>query len=800
MNKLQANSCQENILVVDDTTANLDILRRMLSNNGYRVRPATNGHLALQAIKSFKPDLILLDILMPEINGYEVCTRLKADPTTEDIPIIFISALTEVFDKVKAFEMGAIDYIPKPFQQQEVLARVENVLRIQRLSKQLVEKNLQLSEEIEHRKIAQESLQQTQVQLAQYANFIEQKNHQLEQTLEDLKVAQEELQVQNEQLANSWMLIQREQQRYQNLFELAPDGYVVTNTFGVIQEANQATAALLNQQQRFLIGQLLISFIPELERAAFHIKLEELGKCPHPAKQWELNLQPKQGEIFPAAITIGTISDEQGKIYGFRWLIRDIRDRKQMQRLDILHKVALEMVAQGYPLQEILQEVTHQIAQLLPNIYASIVLFDKDGQQSHVFVNPKLSPSFVLAMTPVKIAQKAKSGRETAAFLDKRVIVEDVTIDPLWGEFKQLALAHGLSAYWSEPILSGKDQLLGTFELYFAAAPLPNPGELTIIESLARLISLILERKYLEAEKLKKTQELEEAYSELKRTQARLIQSEKMSSLARMVAGIAHEINNPVSFIHGNIHHTKSYFEDLLKLIELYQQTYLHPTPEIEAFISEIDLNFLREDYAKLLSSMKVGTQRIADIVIALRKFSRLDEQELKCVDIHESIDSTLLILEHRFREEEDCPEIEVIKNYGQLPKLKCYVSQLNQVFLHILNNAIDALQNKSSPRRIMITTEIGDDQCTIVRDKQHTTSCIVIKIADNGHGMSEETKHRIFDPFFTTKPVGQGTGLGLAISHQIVVEKHQGQIRCISEVGQQTEMILELPVKMGNG
>jgi signal transduction histidine kinase len=412
-------------------------------------------------------------------------------------------------------------------------------------------------------------------------------------------------------------------------------------------------------------------------------------------------------------------------------------------------------------------------------------------------------------MTPQKIAQNANSCRETADFLGKRLIVKDITTDPLWTEFKQLVLSHGLTAYWSEPILSGKGQFFGTFELYFRDARAPNSGELTIIESLARLTSLILERKHLEVAKLKNTKELEYAYYELKRTQARLIQSEKISSLGRMVAGIAHEINNPLSFIHGNLNHAKNYFEDLMELVKLYQQTYPYPTPEIEALISEIDLDFMVGDWSKLLSSMRVGTQRIADIVVSLKNFSRLDEQELKTVDIHEGIDSTLLILQHRLRSEGDCasasakgdhPEIEVIKNYGQLPKFKCYVSQLNQVFLHILNNSIDALQNKSYPRRITISTEVSNEYCSIVRDKkQHTTSCIVIKIADNGHGMSEETQQRIFDPFFTTKPVGSGTGLGLAISHQIVVEKHRGQIRCISELGQKTEMIVELPLIMSN-
>lgn len=496
---------------------------------------------------------------------------------------------------------------------------------------------------------------------------------------------------------------------------------------------------------------------------------------------------------------------------------QDITARKQRELLEKIQKLALEMVAQGYSLQEILHVLTQKLERLLTQIYAAIVLCDEDGQKSQVFASHKLSPSFVLAKDSKKFSRNSASG-ETAAYFGKRVIVEDIATDPLCANFKQLALSHGLAACWYEPILSEKGQVLGTFELYFTKARLsaaqhqqrlsPNSGELKIIESLARLISLIIERKHLEAAERQKTQELEQAYSELKRTQSRLIQTEKMSSLGQLVAGIAHEINNPVSFIHGNINHAKNYFQDLMGLVQLYQQTYPHPTPEIETLLSDIELDFIEEDWSKLMTSMRVGTQRIADIVVSLRNFSRLDEKELKSVDIHEGIDSTLLILQHRLRAEGDRPEIEVIKDYGQLPKFNCYASQLNQVFLHLLNNAIDVLKSKSSPRMITISTDVVNIQHSIVSDnkqqitnnQQLTTSYIVIKIADNGHGMSEETQQQIFEPFFTTKPVGSGTGLGLAISHQIVVEKHHGRISCLSTLNQGTEMIVELPLIMGNG
>jgi PAS domain S-box-containing protein len=297
-----------------------------------------------------------------------------------------------------------------------------------------------------------------------------------------------------------------------------------------------------------------------------------------------------------------------------------------------------------------------------------------------------------------------------------------------------------------------------------------------------------------------KSQTVELTLRELKHTQSQLIQAEKMSSLGQMVAGIAHEINNPVSFIYGNLTPARHYFQDLLSLIELYQQTYPHPTLQIQQLTSEIELDFLAKDWQKLIDSMQMGAERIREIVRSLRNFSRLDEKELKPVDINEGIDNTLLILQHRLRADGIRPQIQLIKDYGQLSLATCYASQLNQVFMNLLNNAIDALENQPTPRVITIRTRVvsGSEQRT-TDNGQRITDFIVIRIADNGSGMNQAVRKKIFDPFFTTKPVGSGTGLGLSISYEIVVKKHKGNISCISAPGEGTEFIVEIPVRQTN-
>ncbi|WP_139240757.1 ATP-binding protein [Geitlerinema sp. PCC 9228] len=301
------------------------------------------------------------------------------------------------------------------------------------------------------------------------------------------------------------------------------------------------------------------------------------------------------------------------------------------------------------------------------------------------------------------------------------------------------------------------------------------------------------------------TSELQKTLHELQRTEAQLIQSEKMSSLGQLVAGIAHEINNPINAIYGNLPYLEDYIQSLLALLNAYQQEYPDPTEAIQEKIHQVDLTFVLEDLPNLLDSMKAGSERIWDIVQSLRTFSRHDEAELKLFDIHAGLDSTLSILQHRLEATSDRPAIQVEKQYGDLPKVECYGKQLNQVFMHVINNAIDVLQERDAkrqpqeiqedPSRITITTryqkaEAHENGFLAGRDR------IFIEIDDNGPGIPKSLQSKLFDPFFTTKPVGKGTGLGLAVSYQIVCEKHGGDLRCISASDRGTKFIIELPIR----
>lgn len=362
---------------------------------------------------------------------------------------------------------------------------------------------------------------------------------------------------------------------------------------------------------------------------------------------------------------------------------------------------------------------------------------------------------------------------------------------------------------------------IGVVHCSHFAGPRPwDEDEIDLLQAVAANLAIAIDQAELYKQSRlaaemaqRQAQQVEQTLDELRRTQAQMIQSEKMSSLGQLVAGVAHEINNPVNFIYGNLSHANDYTQDLLKLLKLYQQHYPCPDGEILQEADAIDLDFLIEDLPKLLLSMKVGADRIQRIVASLRNFSRMDEAEFKAVNIHEGIDSTLMILQNRLKAKPDRPTIEIIKEYSELPLVECYAGQLNQVFMNILSNSIDALEESFESSNL--TSDLNNNSLTLetphepnlnrptdhpliiqIRTGMISTDRIVIHIADNGPGMPELVRNRIFDPFFTTKPIGKGTGMGMSISYQIVTEKHGGSFKCLSKPGQGAEFVIEIPIQ----
>jgi signal transduction histidine kinase len=355
----------------------------------------------------------------------------------------------------------------------------------------------------------------------------------------------------------------------------------------------------------------------------------------------------------------------------------------------------------------------------------------------------------------------------------------------LWGLLDRLITRRAnvlvaMSQSWAGGDLSDRVKLSGTDEFAKIGSAFNQMAESLEASTAAIKSSEIALRQRGEV--------LETTLTQLQTTQSQLVQTEKMSSLGQMVAGIAHEVNNPINFIHGNLSHVNRYTDDLLSLVALYQSHYPQPIADIETAIEDIDLDFLRQDFPQIMNSMQMGTERVKDIVLSLRNFSRLDEAASKAVNLHDGIDSTLLILQHRFKS--SIRTIVVTKDYGDLPLVDCYAGQINQVLMNILANALDAIaehlvaQLDYQPEITIRTALVGNDRVSIA-------------IRDNGAGIPESVQQRLFDPFFTTKDVGKGTGLGLSISYQIVVDRHRGKLECRSRLGEGTEFWIELPIAL---
>lgn len=464
----------------------------------------------------------------------------------------------------------------------------------------------------------------------------------------------------------------------------------------------------------------------------------------------EVTLRSRWGKRVPVLLRAHAIRDEDGNIIGTVQTFTDISDRKAAQA---------ELQMKEEFLRSIYDGTAHRIFAI--NVLAD-GRFVYSGHNRAAEEATGWSSSSVVGKTPADLFGET-DGR----------IIEDIC--------QRCVDSRKPTTQEEKFILGGKEAwVLTTF------TPLRDRrGKVHRIVGTSFDITAI---KRAEAELKQQRNTLQSTLETLKQTQAHLVQSEKMSSLGQLVAGVAHEINNPVNFIYGNLVHARQYIEDLLKLILLYRKQYPTPTPAIDEAIEIVELDFLIEDLPKLLGSMQVGTERIREIVLSLQRFSRMDESEMKVVNIHDGIDSTLMILQNRFRASPKSPEIKVIRDYGRLPLVECWAGQLNQVFMNILSNAIDAL-SESGPGE-------GSQGCITVTTQTLGGGLVSISIQDNGAGVPSPIQRRVFDPFFTTKPIGKGTGLGLAISYQIITERHRGRLTCDSDPGVGTTFTITIPTR----
>jgi len=551
--------------------------------------------------------------------------------------------------------------------------------------------------------------------------------------------------------------------RFRNVIEKNADGIAIVNKGGLVCFANPSAEALFNCKAEELLGQV---FFGELvvEGSACDIEMDtdiipQVGKTEAPGTrvvQTEVEAIRKHKEN--AVVEMRVVETEWEGEMAYLATLRDITDRKRAEEMLWLYDRAIAATSTGVTISD----ATHP-------------------EHPIIYCNP---------------AFESMTGYRREEILGKNCqFLQGSDTDPVAVEIIRKALQTKSEC---KVILKNYRKDGTTFWNCFSISPVRDrTGKLTHFIGVQRDITDSKQAEEAlhksEAQSREQAAQLAAALDELKATHSQLVQSEKMSSLGLLIAGVAHEINNPVSFIHGNLTHLKDYTQDLFHHLELYEHHYPNPVEEIQQEREDNDLEFLAEDLPRILSSMSVGVDRICQIVQSLRNFSRHDDSQMKPVNLHEGIDSTLLILNHRLKGNGEKPQIQIVKEYGNLPLVECFAGPINQVFMNILSNAIDALEDArskqtnqqmpESPSQVRISTEV-------------VGKFVEIKIADNGPGITEEVKQRIFDTFFTTKPIGKGTGMGLSISYQIIVERHKGELYCNSELGNGTEFTIRIPLQ----
>ena len=474
--------------------------------------------------------------------------------------------------------------------------------------------------------------------------------------------------------------------------------------------------------------------------------------------------------------------------------------------------VTVEKIRRSLDIDTIFSTTTHEVRQLLDVDRVAVYYFNPDWTGQFVAesvspgwvhllelqtTTPQLQTNLALCSQMQQLIEGQKCGKNQAhsdKLPQRRVFtVENVERSHFAPAYQEVLQLYQCQAYAIVPIYQS-NQLWGLLAAYHNAHPRAwDAADLDLLAQISEHLGVALQQAELLEQTRMQARRLAQTLQDLQKTQTQLIHSEKMAGLGQLVAGVAHEINNPVNFIYGNLSYVRDYTQDLMGLIELYQE---EDKPNLDAIaerIEDIDLPFLLEDLPNLINSMKTGTDRIRKIVQSLRIFSRLDEAQRKTVDIHEGLESVLWLLKHRLKTASG-EEIKVIKKFQELPKINCYPAELNQVFMNLINNSLDALNDEHKLAQASEEKDVKKPAIAILT-QQLNDELVVIRIADNGVGIPEPIRRRIFDPFFTTKSPGKGTGLGLSVSYQIVVENHGGDLSVKSKPGVGTEFVIEIPI-----